>query len=143
MTKMMTEIDKVDQIIEQGFCNGYEWRHPLLLLNTSIITAPGVYRLSDPIPQERARKIVHWCLTDWNMNIGEGILSAIGHEATAQIMTELLGTGIDVNRIASTQASGQLALVFKLRGRPPEGTILARAEVEQIGYDFQILERQE
>lgn len=135
------KVQSLDKIIDNGFDGQYEWDNPLLLLNTSIITVPGIYHLSRPIPPEQARKIVHWALMDWNMNIGAGILSAIGHKATADIMTEVFGTGIEVNRIPSEQAVGQLALVFKLKGRPAEGTILDREQVEKIGYQFHVLAR--
>lgn len=45
-----------------------------------------------------------------------------------------------VNRIEFKQEPGKLAIVFKLRGRVPEGVILDRAQVEAIGYDFFLLE---
>ena len=67
------------------------------------------------------------------------LLSAIGHETTAQILTELLGFEIPVNRIEYRQEPGDIALVFKLRGRPSEGKILTRDEIEAMGYDFGIL----
>jgi hypothetical protein len=68
-------------------------------------------------------------------------LSAIGHESTAQILSDLLGIDVPVNRIQFAQQEEQTALVFKLQGRPPEGKILTREEIETIGYKFQILRR--
>jgi hypothetical protein len=67
--------------------------------------------------------------------------SAIGHQATAEILTELLGVAVPVNRINYVQGVGDVAIVFKLRGRAPEGVILSRSEVEQMGYDFGLLTR--
>lgn len=67
--------------------------------------------------------------------------SAIGHASTAEIMTTLLGVEVPVNRQMFAQEVGQLALVFKLNGRPPEGTILSIEEIEKIGYKWQVLER--
>ena len=39
------------------------------------------------------------------------------------------------------QQIGQTAIVFRLRARQPEGAILDRATIEQIGYDLLIMER--
>lgn len=106
----------------------------LALLNTSILTTAGAYRLID-ITLDDARRIV----SDHAGNLD----SAIGHQSTAEIMTTLLGTEIPVNRQMFTQEVGQAALVFKLNGRPPEGKILTVEEIEEIGYKFQILKRME
>lgn len=106
----------------------------LALLNTSILTTTGAYRLID-ITLDDARRIV----SDHAGNLD----SAIGHQSTAEIMTTLLGTEIPVNRQMFTQEVGQAALVFKLNGRPPEGKILTVEEIEEIGYKFQVLKRLE
>ena len=106
----------------------------LALLNTSILTTAGAYRLID-ITLDDARRIV----SDHAGNLD----SAIGHQSTAEIMTTLLGTEIPVNRQMFAQEVGQAALVFKLNGRPPEGKILTVEEIEEIGYKFQILKRME
>lgn len=106
----------------------------LALLNTSILTTAGAYRLID-ITLDDARRIV----SDHAGNLD----SAIGHQSTAEIMTTLLGTEIPVNRQMFTQEVGQAAHVFKLNGRPPEGKILTVEEIEEIGYKFQVLKRLE
>lgn len=102
----------------------------LALLNTSIITVEGEYSLKQ-ISLEEARKLV--CENELD--------SAIGHQSTADIMTTLLEVEVPVNRQMFVQEVGQLALVFKLNGRPPEGTILSVEEIEKIGYKWQVLER--
>ena len=104
---------------------------PVAILNTSILTSDGEYRL-ESISLDDARYFARH---------SEGFISAIGHESTAAILTELLGVPVPVNRIQFAQVPGQLALVFKLRGRPAEGRILSKEEIEAIGYDFKILER--
>lgn len=104
----------------------------LALLNTSILTTAGSYNLTD-ITLEQARQIV----ADNAGNLD----SAIGHQSTADIMTTLLGVDVSVNRQMFTQEVGQQALVFKLNGRPEEGKILTAAEIEAIGYKFQLLSR--
>lgn len=103
---------------------------PVALLNTSIITADGEYSLQG-ISLEKAREIV----------AGVALDSAIGHESTAQIMSELLGVDVPVNRQMFAQQVRQIALVFKLNGRAPEGVILNREQIEEIGYSFKLLTR--
>jgi len=103
----------------------------LAVLNTSIVTEDGMYSLHT-IPVEEARARVEQ---------SEGLDSAIGHEATAVAMSNLLGVEIPVNRQMFAQQVGQSALVFKLKGRLPEGKILSLDEIESIGYDLKVLER--
>lgn len=102
----------------------------VFLFNTSIVTAYGSYRY-EPLTLEDARDIA---LT----NSAE---SAIGHQSTADILTELFRFPVEVRRTNNRQEPGDLAVVFKLRGRPEEGKILSREEVEAIGYDFGLLTR--
>lgn len=105
--------------------------HPLAILNTAIATAPGDYEIRAlPLCEARALVIA-----------APSILSAVGHQATAQVLTELLRREIPVNRIQFAQASGQSALVLKLRGRIPEGVVLDVASMEQIGYDLWLMTR--
>lgn len=104
----------------------------IALLNTSILTTTGDYSLKD-ISLEQAIEIVQK-----NQN---NLDSAIGHESTAQIMSQLLKTTVEVNRQMFVQQVGQEAIVFKLNGRPPEGKILSAKEIEKIGYKFQLLVR--
>lgn len=107
-------------------------RDKLALLNTSILTTAGSYDLVDISPEE-ARQLV----AD---NI-DNLDSAVGHQSTAETMTTLLGVDVPVNRQMFSQEIGQQALVFKLNGRPQEGKILTAAEIEEIGYKFQVLTR--
>lgn len=102
----------------------------LTLLNTSILTAPGEYRYK-LMSVDAAREYVH--SMDWQ--------SAIGHDGTAAIISQLLDIECPVNRIAWVQEVGALGLVFKLRDRAPEGGILSAEEIEAIGYDFGLLVR--
>jgi len=101
-----------------------------VLLNTSILTDHGIFGYV-PISLEDARQIAR----------RENYESAIGHQATAEILTELLEVPVAVNRTNNKQAPGDQAIVFKLRGRPEEGRILTRSEIDAIGYDFGLLTR--
>lgn len=106
----------------------YDVRPVITLLNTSIITAEGTHSLKK-VSLEEACKLV----------TGAIINSAIGHEATAKIMDTLLGIEVPVNRQAYQSKPGDVALVFKLKGRPPEGKILTVEEMNAIGYEFFVL----
>lgn len=105
---------------------------PIAILNGAIITAEGEYSCRT-ISLEEAKQLVR---------SASNIISAVGHQATAEILTDLLETEVALNRIDFQQETGQHALVFKLNSRPPEGVILSRKEIEELGYQFQLLSKQ-
>ncbi|MCI7303040.1 MAG: DUF1874 domain-containing protein [Clostridiales Family XIII bacterium] len=100
------------------------------ILNTSILTTAGEYTLKD-ITLEDAKQII----------AGQEIDGAVGHQSTSEILTTLLKRDVPVNRQFFQQQVGQKCIVFKLLGRPEEGKILSLADIEKIGYKFQLLER--
>jgi hypothetical protein len=101
----------------------------IVLLNTSILTAFGSFEYR-PASLEEIKNIVH---------SADEVVSAIGHQSTADILSELLERDVPVNRILYQQQPGEVAAVFKLNGRPEEGKILSREEIEEIGYQFGLL----
>ena len=107
----------------------------LTLLNTSILTNYGSYQYEPLEDAESARAVVRNC--------EDGIQSAIGHQSTADILSTLLEISVQVNRIEFRQPVGYegRALIFKLKGRPPEGVILTAEELQAIGYEFGLLTR--
>ena len=105
---------------------------PVALFNGVVATTNGLYRISN-IDIELAKKLIK----------EHGYISAIGHEATAEIMAELLEAEISLNRIQFSQKVNQLAIVFKLKVRPPEGIILSKEELLNIGFEFKLMERLE
>lgn len=102
----------------------------ITLLNTSILTAYGIFEFQ-PLTLEKARSLV----------LVNEVVSAIGHQATAEILSDLLGISVNANRIEYIQSVGETALIFKLKNRIPEGKVLNRTEIEEIGYEFGILRR--
>lgn len=102
----------------------------LAVLNTSIVTADGCYTLHT-ITTAEAVKLATTNELD----------SAVGHEATAQIMSTVLGVTIPTNRQLFAQSLHQRALVFKLNGRPDNGVELTRKQLEEIGFSFKLLTR--
>jgi len=64
--------------------------------------------------------------------------SAIGHKETAEVVSELLGRSVQVNRVAISLKPGDTAYVatlFTAEGkpfRPPEGVILSADELRKL-----------
>ncbi len=102
----------------------------ITLLNASILTAYGTFDFQ-PISLTEAKKLVR----------DSEIVSAIGHTATAEILSDLLEIKVEANRIDFFQSLDDTALIFKLKTRITEGKVLNRAEIEEIGYEFGILRR--
>lgn len=103
----------------------------LAILNTSIVTADGDYTIRT-VGLVEARDLVAAATT---------LDSAVGHDATADLLTDLLGREIQVNRQLFEQQVGQAALVFKLNGRPAPGVELDLAGLNEVGYTLRLLTR--
>jgi hypothetical protein len=101
----------------------------ITILNTSILTNFGQFEFTK-IDLDNAKTIIQEA---------DEVVSAVGHQATAEILTELLGINIPMNRIQYSQTPGDSALVFKINGRIPEGKILSREDIDQIGFQFGLL----
>ncbi|WP_297216933.1 DUF1874 domain-containing protein, partial [Thermoplasma sp.] len=66
--------------------------------------------------------------------------SAIGHEGTAKVLSDLTGFSIPVNRVAIRMQPGDKALVFRLLDRLPEGKVLTEEELRQLKFELGVLE---
>lgn len=100
----------------------------IFLLNTSILTDFGIFSYAE-VSLDIAKQYVE----------REGFHSAIGHQSTTDVISELLEINCPVNRVNFKQGFGDKALVFKLKGRPEEGKVLTRDEIEAIGYSWGLL----
>jgi hypothetical protein len=107
----------------------------LILLNTSILTNFGTY-VYRPLTLEEARELVKEFQRE-----GKSIQSAIGHQSTAALLSSLLGINVVANRVEYRQTIEDAALIFKLKKRPLEGKVLSREELEEVGYEFGLLQR--
>src|SRR5215210_4286927 len=103
----------------------------LVLLNAAILTSYGKFDF-EPLSVDQARRVIREA---------ESVESAIGHAATAEIMTSLLDYKVEANRIEFFQTVEDGALIFKLKKRIGEGQVLNAEEIEKIGYEFGILKR--
>lgn len=97
------------------------------LLNAAIVTTPGYLYQVDKITLAEAVSII---------DKADAIISAIGHQSTAAVVSILVGKEIPMNRINYQQIPGDIAIIFKLKTRGPEGVILSIEEIEQLGYEF-------
>lgn len=65
--------------------------------------------------------------------------SVIGHEATAKILTEILGVNIPFNRTQVKLMKGDIAIVFQLVGiRLEEGKVLTVDEIKKLKDNSQL-----
>lgn len=102
----------------------------ITLLNTAILTAFGTFDFQ-PVSLSGVLDLLKTTRFE----------SAIGHAATAEILSDLLGISVKVNRVEYTQGIDETAVVFRLKSRITEGKVLNRRELEAIGYEFGILRR--
>lgn len=107
----------------------------LILSNTSIISDYGTYQFQ-PITLTEARKLLSEFL-----QAGRAVLSAIGHQSTADQLSVLLGYPVAVNRFEFKQTLEDIVLVVKLKQRAAEGKGLSHEEIEDLGYAFGLLTR--
>jgi len=63
-------------------------------------------------------------------------VSAVGHQATADVLTEILGIKIEMNRVAVKMNAGDIGVHFFLKQRLPEGAVLGRDELDKLNYDL-------
>jgi Domain of unknown function (DUF1874). len=71
----------------------------------------------------------------------EEFVSAVGHEATAQALSNVFGVTIPFNRVQITLQPGDKLLSIILKKRLPEGAILKTVqELEEVGYSIWLFE---
>jgi hypothetical protein len=58
-----------------------------------------------------------------------GFESAVGHQSTAEILSNLLEIEVPVNRVAIKLQSGDILIVFQLGVRLNEGQVLGKEEI--------------
>jgi hypothetical protein len=104
----------------------------IAILNTAIVTADGCYELKTVTVEEAKRLLAQ--------HRGQ-VNSAVGHQGTADVLSELLGVPVPVNRQVYQQAVRETALVCKINGRGTEGQILDREGMERIGFTLKVLTR--
>ncbi|MHB8552833.1 MAG: YddF family protein [Thermoplasmataceae archaeon] len=109
----------------------------LYIMNSPIITSYGAFDYVY-MSKEKAKQIIKYNRNSLNEDFtGSGnVISAIGHEATAEFLSKVLGMPIPMNRIAVSMKPGDAAIVIKLLQRLPEGKILTAQEMNAIPVEF-------
>ena len=99
----------------------------LYLLNSPVLTAYGQWQF-EPISLIDAKK---WVEMDF--------ISAIGHESTAQLLSQLLEKDIIYQRISIAMQPQDKALIFLIKKRLPDTRELTQADILQLPYEFGLL----
>ena len=106
----------------------------LHLLNAPICHTPDLSYTTTRITRERAIQLAAVA------KAADKLVSAIGHDGSAQVLSVLLDQPVAVNRISMSYQPGDSAICLQLRTRQPEGVVLTAEQVEAIGYDLTLIE---
>ena len=111
----------------------------LYILNSSTLPLEPVREYlikAKELSVEEAKKILQ----------SEPFTSAVGHQSTAEALTNIFGVEIKFNRIQITLQPGDKLISIILKKRLPEGQVLKTVEeLEQVGYSiwyFEIYENE-
>lgn len=63
-----------------------------------------------------------------------GFISAVGHEATAQLLSKVLGLHVPLCRNSVFMEKGDRAIHFFLKQRLPEGAVLGEEKLAKLDY---------
>ena len=77
-------------------------------------------------------KVVEASVEDVKNILSSNFISAIGHEATSQVISVQLGIQVPTNRINIKLSAGDVLIVYQLLTRLPEGKILGVDEMRQV-----------
>jgi hypothetical protein len=102
----------------------------MYVLNSAVLTAFGEYRY-ELLELSAAQEIL----------LGGEFTSAVGHAATADVLTQILGVPIPHNRINIVMQPGDQAVVFRLKERLPEGRTLTADEARHWPFELGLLTR--
>ena len=100
------------------------------LLNSPVLTGYGDYRFDGPLTLQAARDIA-----------AGPTRSAIGHAATAEFLSRVLGLPVPCQRQAVQMQAGDQALVLRLTERLPEGHLLDANSLAATPHEFGLLTR--
>jgi hypothetical protein len=66
--------------------------------------------------------------------LAQQFISAVGHEATAKVLSQILSVQVPFNRVSVYLNPGDKAIHFFLRTRLPEGQVLGENELKSLDY---------
>jgi len=102
----------------------------LYIINTPVLTDYGLWEFSGPLSIREVRT-----------RLEPGFVSAIGHEASANILSRILNIPIPVNRIQIKMQPKDEALILRLLKRLPEGKVLDESELMALDFELGLLKR--
>lgn len=102
----------------------------IYILNSAVLTAFGEYEF---------REVTAEAVT--NMLRNSDFVSAVGHQPTATILSQVLGMEIPHNRIQISMQPGDQAIVFRLQNRLPENSHLTVQAAKELLYELGFLIR--
>jgi hypothetical protein len=106
-------------------------KHKLYLLNAPIVPiavdTKCVVHVTRVKNVEYVRKFI-----EIMRRLGYEVVSAIGHESTAKVLSMLLGFEVPAQRLTITLTESDLAVAFALDIRVSEGKVLTKEELDQL-----------
>ena len=102
----------------------------IYLLNAPIVTDYGLWQFTGPLTIAETQAI-----------LAQKYTSAIGHEASAKLLSQCLNMPIPVSRIQITMLPGDQAIVLRLLQRLPEGKVLHEQALKALNYELGLLTR--
>lgn len=100
----------------------------ITILNSSVLTGFGTYTYEE-ISIAEAKRILQ----------EEDFQSAIGHESTAALFSELIGVEIPFNRIDYRQQTNEKAIVFKIKKRLSLQELGDKKKLDENEFELAIL----
>jgi len=100
----------------------------IYLLNSPILTSYGRFEFSGPLTIKQAKNILK-----------RGFESAIGHQATADVLNTLLDIPMEVKRQTISMNVGDKAVIFRLLTRIEEGGVLSQQELLRLPFELSVL----
>ncbi len=101
----------------------------IYVLNAPVITSYGFYRFTFIEPDD-AKEI-----------LSAGFTSAVGHESTAKLMSQMIGVNIPFNRITIHMKAGDKAIALWLLDRPGEAQVYSMEDLAAVNCELGLLER--
>jgi hypothetical protein len=95
----------------------------------NMLNAPEVQLKVSEISLQEAKNI-----------LSGGFISAVGHQATADILSKLLDIPVLFNRVEVKLQKGDVLIVFQLLKRLEEGKVLTEEEIKNLPYKIMKVE---
>lgn len=115
----------------------------IYIMNATILTNDGTYRMASADTTDKAIIALAKDMICHHTSNGLPIVSAIGHQSTADLASALLNMTIEVNRAMVSMGVGDVALCVKPKVRLEEGKVLTLDELIATPCSISIVTRVE